>query len=101
VESMPELLTRMYESAYHSSQGLLLAVESLPQEAAIADFAKALSGNRRKAKDLQRELVAGLMERGDPILIIAWKHVYDWPLTILARFQKTAAGLQRTRLKNN
>lgn len=99
--SIPESLTSMYESVYHSSQGLLQAVASLPQETAIADFAKELSGNRRKVKQLQRQLVAGLMERADPIAIIAWKHVYDWPLTILVRFHKTACGLQRTRLKNN
>jgi len=99
--AIPELLTSMYESVYHSSQGLLHAVSTLPQETAIADFARELSGHRRKVKQLQRELVASLMEQADPVGIIAWKHVYDWPLTILVRFHKTACGLQRTRLKNH
>jgi uncharacterized protein Yka (UPF0111/DUF47 family) len=99
--SIPELLTSMYESAYDSSRGLLQAVVSLPQEAAIADFARELSGNRRKVKQFQRQLVAALMEQADPVRILAWKHVYDWPLAILVRFHKTACGLQRTRLKNN
>ena len=99
--AVPELLTDMYERTYHSSQGLLRAVSSLPQEAPIAEFAKELSGHRRMVKQFQRELVAGLMEQADPIGIITWKHVYEWPLIILLRFQETACQLQRTRLKNN
>ncbi len=99
--AVPELLINMYERVYQSSRGLVRAVSSLPQEAPIAEFAKELSGHRRMVKQFQRELVAGLMEQADPIGIIAWKQVYESPLIILLCFQKTACGLQRTRLKNN
>jgi len=99
--AVPELLVNMYERAYLSSRGLLRAVSSLPQERPIAEFAKELSGHRRQVKLFQRELVASLMEQADPIGIMAWKHIYDWPLTILLRLQETAWELQRTRLKNN
>ena len=96
----PDLLTGIYESAYHSSKGLLRAVSGLPDWRAIAQFSLDLRTDQGNIKKLHRELVADLLEQADPMAVMTWKSVYDDPLTILTRFHEMLAALQTARLKN-
>src|SRR5262249_39083780 len=81
--SAPDLLINMYERAFRSSKHLIQAVSSMPDAAPVGAFAFELREAQRQVKRVQRGMIADLIERtSDPVEIMNWKRVYEWPLII-------------------